>query len=128
MVWVLRCYCFCVYLCGEKKRSYCRSVRTELCGCSSHLNGSIISGHLWRGVKFYEVSALSILNPGKVAAETGAAKASEHVRCSRVLKNSQLVLVCSTAGSLCAQETKSRNPPETGYLVVIAALTIAMKM
>lgn len=68
------------------------------------------------------------MNPGKVAAETGATKAYKHVRYTGVMKNSQLVLVCSTAGSLCTQETKSRNPPETGCLVVIAALTIAMKM
>lgn len=54
------------------------------------------------GVKFYEMSALSILNPGKVAAETGATKTYEHVRYTGVLKNSQLVLVCSTAGSLCS--------------------------
>lgn len=51
------------------------------------------------------MSALSILNPGKVAAETGATKAYEHVKYTGVLKNSQLVLVCCTAGSLCAQET-----------------------
>lgn len=54
------------------------------------------------GVKFYEMSTLSILNPGKGAAETDATKAHEHVRYTGVWKNSQLVLVCSTAGSLCS--------------------------
>lgn len=41
---------------------------------TSHFRSSV------EGVKFYELSALSTLNPGKVAAETGATKACEHVR------------------------------------------------
>lgn len=73
------------------------------------------------------MSALSILNPGKVAAETGATKAYEHVRYTGVWRTASWCLYVALLG-LSAQETKSRNPPETGYLVVIAALTMAMKM
>lgn len=94
-----------MYLCVEKKKSYCRPIYAEQCNWQhSCLNVLTCQSFRSSAGDICKAYALSILNPGKVANET-ATKAGEHVQCHRSVEEQQcfcaplLFSVLTTSGA-----------------------------
>ena len=104
---------FFVCKCGEKEKSYCRSIYAEQCNWQLQLfkwfNMSV-SQVIW-GIEFYEASALSVLSSGEAANET-ATKACE----PQSVEGQQCF--CAPLLGLCAHETRSRRLSETEYFLI----------